>query len=130
MTLRRLVRAPILALVTAGCWSDGGNPAGLQVIVPGVPPIVVSAPDSFSMIPLGPIANGTYDYDWVCNAGQANLTVAGITGGSVRVEIEDAAGAVVHDNTYIGGLMGAIDAFTSPDGIQGEWRLRFTFRDV
>src|SRR5262245_29992168 len=116
MSLRHFARAPILALAMAGCWSGMGGATGAHVIVPGVPPIVVSTTNSFSMVPLGPIANGTYEYDWSCDAGQANLTIAGITGGSLRIEIADGAGAIVHDNTYAGGLVGAIDAITSPDG--------------
>ncbi len=132
-TIRGLSAALLLAL--AGCldWNDAHTPGGgggppLPHI--GIPPVVVAAPDSFAMVPIGPIQNGTFAYDWSCSAGQANLTIAGVTGGFLRIEIEDDAGAVVHDNHYDGGLVGAITAMTSPDGSPGEWRLRLTFSNV
>ena len=120
----------VLALSLAGCWTGNGAGPVTQVIVPALPPLVVSSPDTFALIPLGPVHDGTFEYDWFCSAGQANLAIAGITGGSIRIEIEDDDGATVHDNVYDGGLVGAITAMTSPDGEPGEWRVRFTFRDV
>ena len=120
----------VLAFSLAGCWSSDGVSRGPQVIIPGIPPVVVSAPNSFSMIPLGPIMNGTFEYSWSCGAGQANLTIAGVTGGSLRIEIEDDAGVIVHDNRYEGALVGAITAMTAPDGDPGIWLLRFTFLEV
>jgi hypothetical protein len=120
----------VLALSLAGCWNGTGASPGTQVYVPALPPLVVVSPDSVSVIPLGPIQNGAFEYDWSCSAGQANLAIAGITGGSIRIEIEDDAGTLVHDNRYDGGLAGAITAMTSPDGAAGDWRVRFTFLDV
>src|SRR5688572_9550875 len=109
--------AALLALCLSGCWTgQGGSSSGPPVIVPGLPPLVVSAPDSFSVVPLGPVHNGVYDYAWSCSSSQANVTIAGIAGGSLRIEIEDDAGVVVHDNWCEGGLIGAISAITSPDG--------------
>jgi len=124
------IAAALMALSLAGCWSGDGTIPGTPIVFPGLPPLAVNTPDTFTMVPMGPILNGTYEYAWACGAGQANLTIAGITGGSIRIEIEDDAGAVVHDNVYDGGLMGAISAMTSPDGASGQWRLRFTFQDV
>jgi hypothetical protein len=124
------IAAALLAFTLAGCWSGSGSMPGTQVVIPGLPPLVISSPDSFSMIPIGPVMNGTFEYDWSCSESQANLTIAGITGGSIRIEIEDDAGTVVHDNFYDGGLIGAIDAMTSPDGAPGDWTVRFTFQDV
>lgn len=118
------------AIALAGCWSGHGPVPGPAIVFPGLPPLVISAPDSFSVIPMGPVLGGTYGYEWSCGAGQANLAIAGISGGAVRIEIEDGSGRLVHDNLYDGGLVGAIEAMTSPDGTPGTWRLRFTFRDV
>jgi len=122
--------AAILALFLSGCWTGNGSIPGTQVFVPAIPPLVISAPDSFSVVPLGPIQNGVFEYDWSCGASQANLTIAGIAGGSLRIEIEDDAGALVHDNWFDGGLIGAISGITSPDGAPGDWRIRLTFQNV
>ena len=124
----RFLAAALVALTLAACGP--GDSTGTTIEIPGISPLVVNAPDSFSMVPIGPIFSGTRDYDWSCSAGQANLTIAGITGGSVRIRIEDAHGAIVHDNLYDGGLMGAITAVTSPDGAPGIWTLTFTFVNV
>ncbi|HKS16651.1 MAG TPA: hypothetical protein VJU16_05010 [Planctomycetota bacterium] len=124
------IAAALLAVLLAGCWTGSGSTAGSQVFIPGVPPIVVVAPDSVSVVPLGPVANGSFEYGWSCSAPQANLTVAGITGGSIRIEIEDDDAVPVHDNVYNGGLVGAISAMTSPDGAPGHWVVRFTFTNV
>src|SRR5687767_7419585 len=122
--------AALLALLAAGCGSGSGSSPGTRVFVPALPPLVVAAPDAFSVVPLGPVQNGAFSYAWSCSADQANLTIAGISGGSIRIEIEDDDGVVVHDNVYNGGLIGAISGMTSPDGAAGDWRLTFTFFDV
>ncbi|HTF56662.1 MAG TPA: hypothetical protein VK661_05440 [Planctomycetota bacterium] len=130
MRIHRAILAIGLAIPLAGCWTGDGALPGAQIVFPGLPPLAVNSPNTFTMVPMGPILNGTYAYTWSCGVGQANLTIAGITGGSIRIEIEDGAGAIVHDNRYDGGLMGAISAMTSPDGASGDWRLRFTFENV
>jgi hypothetical protein len=122
--------ALLLALPLAGCLDNAHSSGGAPVPHVGVPPLAVSSPDSFSLVPLGPIQNGTFEYDWPCGAGQANLAIAGITGGSIRIVIADDDGAVVHDNTYDGGLVGALTAMTAPDGAPGNWTLQFTFHYV
>jgi len=122
--------AALAAVSLAGCWSGNGSTPGTHVVLPGVPPLVVISPDSLSVVPLGPVANGGFEYGWPCSRPQANLTIAGITGGSIRIEIEDDDGATVHDNVYDGGLVGAIQAMTAPDGAPGGWRVRFTFVNV
>lgn len=123
------VVAGLLAISLAGCWSGDGATPGSPV-VPGFPPIVLVSTNSVSVVPLGPLANGEFEYDWPCTEPQANLTIAGITGGSIRIEIEDDDGVTVHDNVYNGGLVGAISAMTSPNGAPGDWRVRFTFTNV
>jgi hypothetical protein len=122
--------ASLLSLLAAGCWSGNGPTPGTHVFVPALPPLVVSAPDAFSVAPLGPVQNGSFSHPWSCSTGQANLSIAGITGGSIGIEIEDDDGVVVHDNVYNGGLIGAITGMTSPDGAAGDWRLTFTFLNV
>jgi hypothetical protein len=124
----RFLAAALVALALSSCVP--GDPTGATIELPLISPLVVNSPDSFSMVPMGLVFTGTRDYDWSCSASQANLTIAGITGGSIRIRIEDADGAVVHDNLYDGGLMGAITAVTSPDGAPGLWKLAFTFQNV
>jgi hypothetical protein len=122
--------ALLAALPILGCWNHPGSSGAGPLPHLGVPPLVVVAPDSFSLIPLGPIQNGTFDYDWACGAEQANFTIAGLSGGWIRIAIADDDGAVVHDNLYSGGIAGAISAMTAPGGAAGLWSLRFTFQSV
>ncbi|HEU4334172.1 MAG TPA: hypothetical protein VFT32_06710 [Candidatus Eisenbacteria bacterium] len=128
------IAAALLALPLLGCldWNDAHTPGGGGPPLPhiGIPPIVASGPDQFSVVPLGPISNDTYSYSWSCSAPQANLAIAGVSGGAIRIEIEDDAGATVHDNWFDGGLVGAITAMTAPDGAPGDWRIRLTFSGV
>lgn len=122
--------AALAALALGGCWANDTRTPDPHVTLPGVPPLIVVAVDSVSVVPLGPIHDGDYEVDWTCSAPQANLTIAGISGGSIRIEITDDAGVLVHDNVYNGGLVGAITGMTSPDGEPGEWTVRFTFDHV
>ena len=120
----------VLALALAGCGSDGSSSGGGSAGDPGVLPLVLSTPNSFSLLPVGPVRDDTYQYTWNCGSKQANLSVAGVKGDALRIEIWDEGGAVVHDNWYQGGLDGVIDTITNPDGVAGNWRLRFTFVNI
>ena len=120
----------VLALAVAGCGSDGGSSDGTPLGDAGANPLVFNAPDAFTVLPVGPVRNGSYSYTWLCSANQANLTVAGVAGGRVRIEIFDESGERVHDNTYEGSLGGALSAMTSPHGQGGLWTLEFTYSDV
>lgn len=122
--------AIVLGLVLAGCGSDGGSSGGIQPGAAASDPLVFNAPDTFSVMPAGHVRNGVYSYSWLCSADQANLTIAGITGGTFRIEITDSTGAPVHDNTIEGGLEGALSAMTSPGGKGGLWTIEFTYADV
>lgn len=124
------IAVALLAFSLAGCWSSNGATPGTQVVVSGLPPVVVVSTNSVSVVPFGPVADGEFGYGWTCTEPQANLTIAGITGGSIRIEIEDDDGVIVHDNVYNGGLVGAISAMTSPGGAPGDWLVRFTFVNV
>lgn len=126
--MRGISIALILAL--AGCGSDGGSSGGIPTVSAAVDPQVFNAPDTFSVLPLGPVRNGSYSYPWLCSADQANLTVAGVSGGSVRIRILDVTGAAVHDNTFEGNLGGTLSAMTAPDGKSGTWTIEFTYDDV
>ncbi len=119
----------LLPLWAAACGADGhdGGVAGVPV---RIDPVVVNSDDSFTVVPIGVVSDGRRDYDWSCSAGQANLVIAGISGGSLRLVVRDDAGTVVHDNTYRGGLMGAIDAVTAPGGAPGTWTLELTFESI
>lgn len=120
----------VLVLALAGCGSDGGSSGGSPTGAAAADPQVFNAPDTFTVLPLGAVRNGFYSYPWLCSADQANLTVAGITGGSVRIKILDVTGATVHDNTFEGSLGGTLSAMTSPDGKGGMWTIEFTYDDV
>jgi hypothetical protein len=126
--MRGLTIALVLSLV--GCWSGRGSSSSPHVVHHGFPPLVVSAQNQFSVIPVGAVHDGTYSYSWLCTAPQANVTIAGITGGSIRIEIEDDHGRTVHDNWFDGGLVGAISGMTAPDGAPGDWRVHLTFERV
>lgn len=124
-------RLSILLLVAAGCGGGGGGD-DLFDALPGVDPIliVVNEPDDFSLVGTGSIS-GTEFYDWPCSTPQANLTFAGgMTSGSIRLEVWDDAGVLVHDNVYPGTFAGGIDAVTAPGATPGLWTLRFTFSDA
>jgi hypothetical protein len=120
----------VLALALAGCGSDGGSSDGTPSGDAAANPLVFNAPDAFTVLPVGPVRNGSYSYTWLCSANQANLTVAGVSGGWVRIEIFDETGERVHDNTFDGSLGGALSAMTSPHGQGGLWTLEFTYFNV
>lgn len=128
MEMRKL--SIVLGLALAGCGPDGDSSGDSPPVFPGLPPAAVMTVNSFSMIPMGPVQDGAYKYTWFTSAGQANLTIGGISGGSVRIQIRDDGAATVHDNVYTGGLIGEISAMTSPDGVSGVWSLCFTFQGV
>jgi hypothetical protein len=125
--MRRLSFA--LALALAGCGSEGESASPEPQMATLAPPVVMSAPNSFSVLPAGPVKDGLYAYSWTCDTEQANLSVAGVTGGSIRIEIWSGYG-IVHNNVYTGGLTGQITTVTSPDGHPGAWTVRLTFEGV
>ncbi|HEU4334171.1 MAG TPA: hypothetical protein VFT32_06705 [Candidatus Eisenbacteria bacterium] len=120
----------VVILAMAGCGSDGGSSGGTSTGSSPVDPLVFNAPDTFTVLPLGAVRNGFYSYPWLCSADQANLTVAGVTGGSVRIRILDVNSTTVHDNTFEGSLGGSLSAMTSPDGKSGLWTIEFTYDDI
>lgn len=126
--MRSLSIALILAL--AGCGSDGGSSDVTPTGSATVDPMVFNAPDTFKVLPLGPVRNGVYSYPWPCSSDQANLTVVGVTGGSLGIRILDETGETVHDNTFEGNLGGVLSAMTSPHGKSGLWTIEFTSLDV
>jgi hypothetical protein len=122
--------AVTLAVVLAGCGSEGGS-ADVQLLeAVESTPVVHIAPDSFVVSSGGAVKNGTYTYSWLCSTGQANLEISGVMGGAIRIEITDPTGAVIHDNTIEGGLEGTVNGMTSPDGTAGVWTIDFTYTHV
>ena len=126
--MRLLPLSLLLAISLAACGgSDVSGALGLPL--PEIGPIVVNVPDSFTVVPMGLVPDGSRTHRWLCSVGQANLTIGGMSAGEVHLEIWDGAGTPVHDNTYGSGIMGAIVAVTRP-GAAGLWTLRFTYDDV
>lgn len=138
--MKRSMSGVLLILVLAGCGGGGG---GKKVSVPPVvPPVVTPVPLSelgavvlnernyFELWGAQVSINGTYEFTWDCQAGQAEIHLHQLpTGaGSVRLVVLDAAGAVVHDNTYANELLDpSLFAVTRPGAKAGLWTLRFTF---
>jgi hypothetical protein len=119
--------AILVAVAASGCGGGSGS-SGTIAVMPSMEPIVVNSPGSFLIVGVAGAVTGLRDYWWPCSTGQANLTVAQGTGsGNIRLEIYDAIGSLVHDNTYQGAIGGAVAALTRPGATPGTWHLRFTF---
>ncbi len=125
--LKRLVGAAVAAALWAGC----GPAVSHAPYVPLDLLVVSSAPDSFSVAGVRFAVSDTRTYAWSCSRPQADLSIGSILSqGSVRLEVFDGAGALVHDNTYSATLLGDVTAVTRSGGTPGAWTLRFTFHSA
>ena len=117
----------LLPLALAAC-GPGDRIAGMHIPDIDVPinPVVLNVPDFFSLEAIGVFSNRSFDYDWTCTDDQANIEAVFATGeAAVRIRILDAAGALVHDNTYSIALPGRVQAVTRPGGMPGTWHVHF-----
>lgn len=136
MLIRMCLALAMLPLAACGGKAKGGIEVSVPFpvappITPATEPLVINSEDWFTMIGVGAAIDGPRDYAWGCTTSQASLDLGSSTlfgSGSFRLQILDADGALVHDNTYTTGLLdGRIDAVTAPGGRPGVWTLRFTF---
>jgi hypothetical protein len=118
------------SLLLAGC-GDHGDTSIPGLFFPMLEPGVINVRDQFEVFGVGAEIDGTREYRWVCGDDQAQIRLENddfLGSGSFRLEILDASGAVVHDNSYGTGLLTAsIDAASRPGGLPGTWTLRFSF---
>jgi len=118
-----------------GCGGEGAPLLVPLVIQLLTPPTVIADPDHFELLGTGSYQKGPREYSWICTASQAEIHLQADTylngaGSSFRLQVLDASGALVHDNTYTAGLLNVrVRAVTRPGGAPGVWTLRFTFTD-
>jgi len=117
--------ASLLALgLGTGCGTGNGTDLLLNLDLL----VATNTPDTFSIAGVSTSLSDTRTYSWSCSTGQANLSIGStLTNGSIRLEVRDAANALVHDNTYEAALIGGVTAFTKSGGTAGTWTLKFTF---
>lgn len=105
-----------------GAVGDSAEVAVLDVDTP---------PDRFELDASFAGYTGSASYAWTCGAGQAHITVSGgISSGSFRLEVFDAAGAAQFDCTFPAVTGDEIRTITKPGGLAGGWTLKFTFNDI
>ncbi len=119
----RTLGAILILGLAAGCGDSGTNLLfDLDLVV------VTNNPDDFSIAGVTTSLTTTRTYSWSSSKGQANLSIGStLTSGSIRLEVWDKNGTLVHDNTYEAALIGGVTAFTMSGGVSGTWTLRFTF---
>jgi hypothetical protein len=120
------------ALLAGALWTGcGGTGVGTSAIVNVDFVVATNTPDSFSIAGVSTSLTATRTYTWSCSKGQANISLGSeLFSGWIRLEAWDAAGTLVHDNTYDSLLIGGVSAFTRAGGASGSWTLRFTFHDA
>jgi hypothetical protein len=117
--VKRVAQVALLLLAACGPDADGDGGAVLTV---------VNTPDSFSLSGAGGAHDGVKTWGWSCGDDQAEIVMAeAISSGTIRLEVFDASGALVHDNTFPALQSGSVTAFTAPGGAPGVWTVRFTF---
>jgi len=91
----------------------------------------ISVPDTFTIAGVGTNVSGSGSYLWDCSTGQANVTLGtSLIDGTIRLQVWDGNGMLVHDNKYEASLNGGLTAFTAADGASGIWTLKFIFRNA
>lgn len=125
--MKKLV-AVLLAAAVPGCGDSASDVVTwlhvADTIAQQIELVADTTPDHFRIGAFALEYSGTDDYDWWCSAPQANVGLASPNSGSVRLEIRDAAGTVVHDNTFHPVLYGDVSGVTAPGGAPGLWRIR------
>jgi len=125
--VQRIGGIALAGILAAGC---GGN-TGTDLLFALDLVVVTNNPDSFTVAGVTTSISGTRTYTWSCSAPQANLSIGStLTNGSIRLEVFDHGGNLVHDNTYDFVLLGGVTAFTKSGGAVGTWTLRFTFNNA
>jgi len=133
--MKRLLQGIVLVAAVGaalpGCGGGGGGGVSIPVVPIRIPPIAVNVPDTFSLVGVSIAYSDAHEYWWSCSAAQAEIALAeGIAEGSIRLEVYDGAGVLVHDNTFEGTMEGAVYGVTAPYGVPGTWRVRFSFDDA
>jgi hypothetical protein len=121
--MRRIAALAAALLIPAcGGGGGGGGLATAQIVV-------VNTTNNFTVSIVGFDYDGTVNQNWVCQAGQANLTIASsMSSGTVDVVIFDGAGAEVYNNSHTS--IGGLTVQTRPGGAAGTWRVVMDFSDV
>jgi hypothetical protein len=121
--MKKSILGALFAALAGGCGDTGTDLLfDLDLVV------VTNNADDFSIAGVSTALTTTRTYSWSCSTGQANLSIGStLSNGSIRLEVHDNAGNLVHDNTYCAVLIGGITAFTKSGGAAGTWTLKFTF---
>jgi hypothetical protein len=128
--MKRLAGAILAGALWTGCGADGGTDLifNIDLIV------ATNNPDNFSIAGVSTSYSGSRTYNWSCSTGQANISLGTeLLDGSIRLQVWDGDGDLVHDNTYEAVLIGGVNVFTKsqPDPVAPEtWTLKFTFNDA
>lgn len=125
--MRRVVAVLLAAALLPACMPNDAADIllGINLLIP------VNGTNHFSISGVSTSVDGQRTYSWVTTKGQANLSLGSIlAAGSIRLEVFDQNGTLVHDNTYKAFHDGALTAFTDAGGVAGTWTLRFTFNNA
>lgn len=122
----------LVALLLAAALLPACGPGDAADILLGINLLIpVNSANHFSISGVSTSVDGQRTYTWTTGKGQANLSLGSIlAAGSIRLEVWDDNGTLVHDNTYKAFHDGALTAFTDSGGVAGTWTLRFTFNSA
>jgi hypothetical protein len=124
--MKRLLAILLVAGLGPSCGpGSGGSFISFNLVVP------INLPDTFTLTGVATDVSGSATYLWDCSANQANITLGtAFTNGTIRLQVWDGNGMLVHDNKYEATLAGGLTAFTAANGASGLWTLKFTFRNA